>query len=80
MDCCENCKHVLIRDIEYSGERYTMCHCNKLNDILTVCDMRLVEHEILVRKSVRPDDTCDLYEEFVESSSNDCDEIRETEN
>jgi hypothetical protein len=79
MDCCENCKHVLIRDIEYGGERYTMCHCNKLNDILTVCDMRLVEHEILVRKSVRPDSTCDLYEEFVESS-NDCDEIRETEN
>jgi hypothetical protein len=67
-----------MRDIEYGGERYTMCHCNKLNDILTVCDMRLVEHEILVRKSVRPDSTCDLYEEFVESS-NESDEIRETE-
>ena len=79
MDCCERCKHVLMRDIEYGGERYTMYHCNKLNDILTVCDMRLVEHEILVRKSVTPDSTCDLYEEFVESS-NDCDEIRETEN
>lgn len=79
MGRCESCIHVLVRDIEYGGERYTMCHCNKLNDILTVCDMRLVEHEILVRKSVRPDDTCDLYEEFVESS-NDCDEIRETEN
>lgn len=79
MGRCESCIHVLVRDIEYGGERYTMYHCNKLNDILTVCDMRLVEHEILVRKSVRPDDTCDLYEEFVESS-NDCDEIRETEN
>ncbi len=72
MNTCENCKHVLIRDIEYGGERYTMCHCNKLNDILTVCDMRLVEHEILARKSVTPDSTCDLYEER-------CDEIRETE-
>lgn len=77
MDCCENCKHVLMRDIEYGGERYTMWHCNKLNDILTVCDMRLIEHEILVRKSVRPDDVCDLYEECTESS-NDCDEIRKT--
>ena len=79
MGRCESCIHVLVRDIEYGGERYTMYHCNKLNDILTVCDMRLVEHEILVRKSVRPDNTCDLYEECTESS-NDRDEIRETEN
>lgn len=79
MDCCENCKHVLKRQVMYGGEIYTMHHCTIQHDVLTVCDMRLVEHEILVRKSVRPDSTCDLYEEFVESSSNDCDEIRETE-
>ena len=76
---CESCIHVLMRDMIYDGNVYTMWHCNVLKDTITVCDMRKVEHEIFVRKSVRPDDTCDLYEEFVESS-NDCDEIRETEN
>lgn len=74
---CESCVHVLARDMIYDGHVYTMWHCNALKDTITVCDMKKVEHEILARKSVRPDDVCDLYEECTESS-NDCDEIRET--
>lgn len=63
MDACKSCIHVLMRDMIYGGHVYTMYHCDILKDTLTVCDMKKVEHEILVRKSVRPSDVCDLYEE-----------------
>lgn len=78
MDCCENCKHVLKRQVMYGGEIYTMHHCTIQHDVLTVCDMRLVEHEILARKSVCAEDVCDEYVNM-EESSNESDEIRETE-